>query len=458
MWTFLGIKKHHYSIILFLFHVGSAFSTEKVTGTLNHQLPKTKIYLWETLGEKSYLIDSTQTTAEKYFSFDTGELPTGFYHIGLHDTNRVSIILNRKEEVLNIVFSEEKLGNALIVFQSNENKALWDYKYFSKTLNQELKILEQLMNSPVVGNEEMRQALLNKIDSLNWIKSQKKRQVQEQNKGSYLEKVMSLSHYDRNPDSSYAYQQQHFFDSINFNDPSLIRSTALVDNVMEYLYRYTSYDEVGFRTSVDKILDLSSVNDQVYEFNLNYLLELFNRVGPDIIFQYIVEQYILNEGCSDANISEEIQNITDGYRAVMIGKQAPPFSIKDTSNKEVYLEELLNKKEETILFFWSSHCSFCHEAIPSLMEWVTKYDKKVQVVAISLDNERGQWINYIQEHRLPWINLSELKGWESAIAKQYKVHRTPSFFVLNKKGKIISKPTEIKEITTTELGPQIKKN
>ena len=41
---------------------------------------------------------------------------------------------------------------------------------------------------------------------------------------------------------------------------------------------------------------------------------------------------------------------------------------------------------------------------------------------------------------LPWINDSELKGWNSTFSETYNIHATPSYFILDSDNKIIAKP------------------
>ncbi len=47
---------------------------------------------------------------------------------------------------------------------------------------------------------------------------------------------------------------------------------------------------------------------------------------------------------------------------------------------------------------------------------------------------------------LPWINDSELRGWNSTAAEQYNVRATPTYFVLDSNNKIIAKPNRAADV------------
>jgi cytochrome oxidase Cu insertion factor (SCO1/SenC/PrrC family) len=69
-----------------------------------------------------------------------------------------------------------------------------------------------------------------------------------------------------------------------------------------------------------------------------------------------------------------------------------------------------------------------------------KQHKDLEVVAISLDDSRDDWITYLKDNSFSWINLSDLKGWESKAAQDYYIYATPTMFLLNSNREIIGKP------------------
>ena len=45
-----------------------------------------------------------------------------------------------------------------------------------------------------------------------------------------------------------------------------------------------------------------------------------------------------------------------------------------------------------------------------------------------------------------WINVLGLNKWENEIARDYDIHSTPSYFVLDKDKKIIAKPEDLVDV------------
>jgi peroxiredoxin len=71
--------------------------------------------------------------------------------------------------------------------------------------------------------------------------------------------------------------------------------------------------------------------------------------------------------------------------------------------------------------------------------------KKFEVFAISIDTVKNDWLKFIRNDNLNWINVSDLKGWKGA-ALNYYIYATPTMFLINREGKIILKPSSVEQI------------
>jgi hypothetical protein len=56
-----------------------------------------------------------------------------------------------------------------------------------------------------------------------------------------------------------------------------------------------------------------------------------------------------------------------------------------------------------------------------------------------LDEDPEKWKQAIAKDKLTWNQVSNLKGWEEPIAKQYQVESIPATFILDASGKIVAK-------------------
>ena len=80
-------------------------------------------------------------------------------------------------------------------------------------------------------------------------------------------------------------------------------------------------------------------------------------------------------------------------------------------------------------------------------------DQGFEIYAISLDMDKNEWIESIEENKLPWIHVSDLKGWESPICILCDITKIPTSFLLDQEGNVIAKDlnAEILDATLNEL-------
>ena len=105
--------------------------------------------------------------------------------------------------------------------------------------------------------------------------------------------------------------------------------------------------------------------------------------------------------------------------------------------KEVILDPSANKY--TLIQFWASGNVLCDkENCYYYLPAYKKYkDRGFEIYAISLDVDKEEWVKGIEENDLPWIHVSDLKGWESPICIECDISKLPTTFLLNQKGDII---------------------
>src|SRR5690606_1230331 len=95
-----------------------------------------------------------------------------------------------------------------------------------------------------------------------------------------------------------------------------------------------------------------------------------------------------------------------------VGDKFIDFQMKDTSGK---LKKLSDFKGKIVLLeFWASWCGPCRKENPNLVKTYEKYHPKgFEVFAVSQDINKTNWLNAIQKDKLPWIQVSDLKGGEN---------------------------------------------
>jgi peroxiredoxin len=65
--------------------------------------------------------------------------------------------------------------------------------------------------------------------------------------------------------------------------------------------------------------------------------------------------------------------------------------------------------------------------------------KNFTVLGVSLDRSRDAWIKAIEDDKLVWSQVSDLKFWNNAVALQYRIQQIPQNFLIDPNGKIVGK-------------------
>lgn len=205
-----------------------------------------------------------------------------------------------------------------------------------------------------------------------------------------------------------------------------------------------AYLNVGPSTNVtadiDALLKAVNVETPRGQTVLSELIEIFDTYDmKDLKTKYLTQASNLK-----CTINERLSSTIATNKNTEIGAVFPnQVFVQATNTSAKSLTDV--KSDRKVIIFWSSTCSHCEAELPTILE---KYNamkaKNIQVIGLSLDNEKASYQNKVKN--LPWINDSELKGWYSSYVDKYNVHATPTYFVLDANNKIIAKPDHAADV------------
>ncbi|MBE0647132.1 MAG: redoxin domain-containing protein [Bacteroidales bacterium] len=433
--------------------LGMAQSTYTLQGKLDG-LPNQKIYLLSFYGEKNALIDSAQTNDMGNFSFTMpATLAPGLYRTSWGKETYVDLVFNRE----NIRF-RTNAGNAsdsLVIIESVENKIFYDFMMADRVSQTKLELLQPIVDyypdqdvfyfNAIANYEQVQRRQEFILDSL-------KRGFPD----SYAVKI--LSHYSTpflpaslSHNSRLVFLKQHYFDLVDFTDTSLLRSNAWPNKAISYLALYSSNRlsqkqlEGEFIKAVTVMLSNAGENPEIFKFLLDYLVSGFDKYHFEDVIAYLAENFQDPFSCEDQEKKSELQKKLDTFKKIAIGQPAPEFEIPDTKGLPVKLSGI--DAEYTLLIFWSSECGHCTQMLPKAKAlYEAQSPKRYEVVAISIDTSRSEWMQVVNEEKLNWINASELKGFDGKSADLYNIYATPTMFLLDRDKKIVSKPISYREL------------
>lgn len=454
------------SLLLFLslFHCSRSESHTKSTIatadnyilTFNFRDPvPDRVPLFRFYGDELKFIDSLQVndqSASHQFSKDD---PIGFYKVVLGGNQAIDFIYNHE----NIELLISKNGSEQKVLKSAENIVLQNFFSKKESLEHKINMLKPLVyHYPV--EDPFYKELENQYESLlqneDEIYSNLNTTHPDLLATTYINfmrtpgLVKQLNQFEENQ-----YLRKHFFDGISFDHPELLNSNAISGKIIGYLSLFRNPNirpeeqEREFITAVDQILTRTSVNSEIHAFALSYLIKGFERFKMEKVLTYIGEKYVPEISCVNEALKHELDDKIGKYNKVAIGKKAPDFTLSTADGKLINLSNI--HKDYVLLIFWASWCPHCKTSLTALKQHIEEmpddFHNKISIIGISIDDDEKKWKESLEEDKFPWINVSELQGWDSPVALDYNIYATPTFFLLDSKKLIIEKPILVSELT-----------
>ena len=191
--------------------------------------------------------------------------------------------------------------------------------------------------------------------------------------------------------------------------------------------------------------------EQMQRDQMNAFLQQYNDsdVAP-----YFIEMNMLRM-MSLEQISSFYDRFTDRVKQTEKGKEigeriallkklapgsfAPEFELTTPDGKKLALKDL--RGHIVLIDFWASWCGTCMDEMPNVKALYEKYhDRGLEIVGVSMDNNKAKWEGAIERTGLVWHHVSSLKGMNRCpVAKLYQVVAIPKLYIVGKDGKIIAK-------------------
>ncbi len=124
-------------------------------------------------------------------------------------------------------------------------------------------------------------------------------------------------------------------------------------------------------------------------------------------------------------------------RKIATGSNAPAFSLKNKDGKTVSLSDL--KGKYILIDFWATWCQPCIREIPFSKELEEEFSDDVTFVYVCMASKEDKWKEMVAEKGLKGLQLFTEGEQEKQMADDYQVSFFPTYILLDREGKIITK-------------------
>ena len=450
------------AILIFLLSISSSFSQEQEESYVRYKLngyAGEKAYIASIYGSRHITLDSAfSDNSDFIFKYDE-MLKPGMYQIFFNDSVYTDLIVNNEN-----VFVETHVSNLIgnmIVYQSNENKVLfdyWKYVFMVKDTVNRLSILgNRLLKESNGKRTKELDELQQKVNYFNNSIMIFANNLAVENKGSFVATLLSAYQmpdfylYKRNPEAKQyenmkEFYKDDFFNNFNFNDTRLLRSEVIYIAINDYMRNFTTNATTSEYVEVlDFILSKVAVNPEVYKYAVELFVSNFEYSVWEKVYVHLIDNHYRKITNPDPVIAASHYKKVNSIKNLEPGKPAPKLKLYNTSLEEVDFYNIEAKVK--LLFIWGSGCENCEAILPDIKEVYELYDSLgFEVISIAVTNDKRIWKKAISTQNVNWTNLSDLKGAESELADKYNVWLTPSMFLLDSNNIIISRPKFKSEI------------
>ena len=130
----------------------------------------------------------------------------------------------------------------------------------------------------------------------------------------------------------------------------------------------------------------------------------------------------------------------DSPKTAFVGQPFTDMEMADPDGKMHKISELVGDGKYVLVDFWASWCAPCRAEMPHVLEAYNQFHTKgFEVVGISFDEKKEAWVKAIDQLEMPWLQISDLKGFNCAAASIYQVDAIPDNILIDPQGKIIDR-------------------
>jgi thiol-disulfide isomerase/thioredoxin len=413
-------------------------------------------------GNKQYIKDSTKIDDKGHFVFKGDKpLDQGIYIAVMPPDNKYFELIVDEDQQFKMATKHASPIEAMKVTGSDENIRFYDYLRF---LNKQKKKstpftdkLAEMQKADSVGYKDKPEfkELQQQMDAIDEEVKDFKNKYIEDYPNSLLTKVFRASKdpdipeppllENGKPDSTFQWRwfKDHYWDLVDFSDDRIIRTPVFHSRLERFMTKTVMQVPDSVIKEASKLVEKTRKSKELFKYTVFWITSHFEtskQMGMESVFVHMAKSYYMTGQAfwADTATVAKIGDRATKLSYSLIGNTAPNLIMKDTSGVFQILHAI--PAEYTIAYFWDPDCGHCKKVTPKVKEFYDQFKKElnIEVYAVTTNTEREDWIKYIKENNLDWINVEDPEQ-KTAYKYLYDIYSTPVIYLLDKDKKIIAK-------------------
>ena len=242
-------------------------------------------------------------------------------------------------------------------------------------------------------------------------------------------------------------------------DGEALKAWKEFEKLNKYLRKSQQEAQMQLRANPARQQAVEKEFNKVVEKVQTQELELLKKYSNSTVSAYVVVSSM--QGLDEVKLGERYEALGAKAKATFYGKKiaaqlanlrkmatgaiAPNFSAPLADGGVLDLHE--TKAKVKVVDFWASWCMPCRSENVNLLQIYKRFRPRgLEIISVSLDENKQAWLQAIGQDGSNWKNVSDLKGFKSEIANEYGITAIPATFILDEENRIVAKNLRGKEL------------